>query len=84
MAIMPSQTASAFPRRGLFCGTGRRESASLCREHFPVAAMEVEMALTRKSSYQPTSRYNAYLTGWIFAFSVVLVTFVMIAHGVHF
>jgi hypothetical protein len=46
--------------------------------------MEVEMSLARKSSCQPASQYNAYLTGWAFAFSVVLVTFVMIAHGVHF
>jgi hypothetical protein len=38
----------------------------------------------RKSSYQPTSRYNSYLAGWAFAFSVVLVTLMLIAHGVHF
>jgi hypothetical protein len=42
------------------------------------------MSHWRKSSCQPTSQYNAYLAGWAFAFSVVLVTFMLIAHGVHF
>jgi hypothetical protein len=37
-----------------------------------------------KSAYQPASQYNAYLAGWAFAFAVVLVTFMLIAHGVHF
>jgi len=37
-----------------------------------------------KSSYPPASQYNAYLTGWAIAFSVLLVTFMLIAHGVHF
>jgi hypothetical protein len=37
-----------------------------------------------KSSYQPASQYNAYLTGWAIAFSVLLATFMLIAHGVHF
>jgi hypothetical protein len=30
------------------------------------------------------SQYNAYLAGWVFAFSVVLVTIMLIEHGVHF
>jgi hypothetical protein len=47
-------------------------------------AMELAMSHWRKSSCQPTSQYNAYLAGWAFAFSVVLVTFMLIAHGVHF
>lgn len=38
----------------------------------------------RKSSYQPTSQYDAYLAGCAFTFSVVLGTFMLIAHGVHF
>ncbi|WP_291568735.1 hypothetical protein [Bradyrhizobium sp.] len=46
--------------------------------------MEEAMSRRRKLSYQPTSQYNAYLAGWVFAFSVVLVTFLLIAHGVHF
>jgi hypothetical protein len=46
--------------------------------------MEVAMSRRRKLSYQPTSQYNAYLAGWVFAFSVVLVTIMLIAHGVHF
>jgi hypothetical protein len=46
--------------------------------------MEVTVSRRRKSSYQLTSQYNAYLAGWAFAFSVVLMTFILIAHGVHF
>jgi hypothetical protein len=46
--------------------------------------MGVAMSRRRKLSDQPTSQYNAYLAGWAFAFSVVLVTFMLIAHGVHF
>lgn len=42
------------------------------------------MSRRRKSSYQLTSRYNSYLAGWAFAFSVVLVTLMLIAHGAHF
>jgi hypothetical protein len=42
------------------------------------------MSRRRKPSYQLASEYNAYLTGWAFAFTVVLVTFILIAHGVHF
>lgn len=38
------------------------------------------MARTRKSS----CRYDAYLAGCAFTFSVVLGTFMLIAHGVHF
>jgi hypothetical protein len=46
--------------------------------------MEVGMPHTQKSSYQLASQYNAYLAGCAFAFSVVLGTFMLIAHGVHF
>jgi hypothetical protein len=46
--------------------------------------MEVALSHRRKSSYQPASQYNAYLAGWAFAFSVLLVTFMLIGHGVHF
>ncbi len=42
------------------------------------------MSRRRKSSYQPTSEYNAYLAGWAFAFAVVLVTFMLMAHVVPF
>jgi hypothetical protein len=42
------------------------------------------MLRRRKPFYQPTSEYDAYLAGWAFAFSVVLLTFMLIAHGVHF
>jgi hypothetical protein len=42
------------------------------------------MSRRRKSSHQPTSEYNAYLAGWAFAFAVVLVTFMLMAHGVPF
>jgi hypothetical protein len=42
------------------------------------------MSRKRKSSYQSASEYNAYLAGWAFAFVVVLVTFMLMAHGVHF
>jgi hypothetical protein len=38
----------------------------------------------RKPFHQPTSEYDAYLAGWAFALSVVLVTLMLIAHGVHF
>jgi hypothetical protein len=38
----------------------------------------------RRSSYQPPSEFNAYLAGCAFALSVVLGTFMLIAHGVHF
>jgi len=44
----------------------------------------VTMSRRRKSSHQPTSEYNAYLAGWAFAFAVVLVTFMLMAHGVPF
>jgi hypothetical protein len=44
----------------------------------------VTMSRRRKSSSQPTSEYNAYLAGWAFAFAVVLVTFMLMAHGVPF
>jgi hypothetical protein len=30
--------------------------------------------MRQKEQYQPPSQYNAYLAGWAFAFSVVLVT----------
>jgi hypothetical protein len=76
--------ASAFPRRGLFWGTARRESAGLCREQLSGARLGAAMSRRRKSSYQRTSQYNAYLAGWAFAFLVVLVTYMLIAHGVHF
>jgi hypothetical protein len=42
------------------------------------------MPRTRKSSCQPPCQYDAYLAGCAFTFSVVLVTFMLIAHGVHF
>jgi hypothetical protein len=42
------------------------------------------MSRRRKPFYRPTPEYNAYLAGWAFAFSVVLVTLMLIAHGVHF
>ncbi len=42
------------------------------------------MPRTRKSSWQPSCQYDAYLAGCAFTFSVVLVTFMLIAHGVHF
>jgi len=42
------------------------------------------MSRRRKSFYQTTSEYNAYLAGWAFAFVVVLVTYILMAHGVHF
>jgi hypothetical protein len=29
---------------------------------------------------QPASQYNAYLAGWAFAFSVVLVTLMFLSH----
>lgn len=38
------------------------------------------MPRTRKSSCQ----YDAYFAGCAFTLSVVLVTFMLIAHGVHF
>jgi hypothetical protein len=41
------------------------------------------MSRRRKPLYQPTSEYDAYLD-WAFAFSVVLVTLMLIAHGLHF
>ena len=44
----------------------------------------VTMSRRRKSLYQTTSEYNAYLAGWAFALLVVLVTFMLMAHGVHF
>ena len=44
----------------------------------------VMMSRRRKSSHQPMSEYNAYLAGWAFAFAVVLVTFMLMAHGVPF
>ena len=44
----------------------------------------VTMSRRRKSSHQPTSEYNAYLAGWAFALAVVLVTFMLMAHGVPF
>jgi hypothetical protein len=42
------------------------------------------MSRRRKPPYRPTSDYDAYLAGWAFAFSVVLGTLMLIAHGVHF
>jgi hypothetical protein len=42
------------------------------------------MSRRRKAFHQPTSEYDAYLAGWAFAFSVVLVPLTLIAHGVHF
>jgi hypothetical protein len=33
---------------------------------------------------QPTSEFDAYLAGWAFVFSVVLVTLMLIAHGVQY
>jgi hypothetical protein len=42
------------------------------------------MPRTRKSSWQPSCQYDAYLAGCAFTFSVVMVTFMLIAHGVHF
>jgi hypothetical protein len=42
------------------------------------------MSRRRKAFHHPTSEYDAYLEGWAFAFSVVLVTLMLIAHGVHF
>ena len=41
------------------------------------------MSRRRNPSHQPTSEYDAYLAGWAFAFSVVLVTLMLIAHGIH-
>jgi hypothetical protein len=38
----------------------------------------------RKSSYEPECEYNNYLAGCAFALAVVLGTFVLIHHGVHF
>jgi hypothetical protein len=38
----------------------------------------------RKFSGNPESEFNSYLAGWAIAMSVVLVTFFLIAHGVHF
>jgi hypothetical protein len=42
------------------------------------------MSRRRKPSYRPTPECNAYLAGWAFAFSVVLVTLMLIAHAVQF
>jgi hypothetical protein len=42
------------------------------------------MSRRRKSFYQTTSEYNAYLAGWAFAFAVVLVTFMLMVNGVYF
>jgi hypothetical protein len=44
----------------------------------------VAMSRRRRSSFQPTSQYNAYLAGWVFAFSVVLVTIMLIEHGARY
>jgi hypothetical protein len=60
------------------------ESASLCREYLLGGATEGTMSRRRKSFYQTTSEYNAYLAGWAFALLVVLVTYMLMAHGVHF
>jgi hypothetical protein len=49
---------------------------------FPEARGELAVLRRLKAAYQP--EYNAYLTGWAIAFSVLLVTFMLIAHGVHF
>jgi hypothetical protein len=57
------------------------QSVSLCREYFDGG---VTMSRRRKPFHHPTPEYNAYLAGWVFAFSVVLVTLMLIAHGVHF
>ncbi len=46
--------------------------------------MEVAVLRKPRSSYQSESQYNAYLAGWAFAFSVLLVTFVLLASGMHF
>jgi hypothetical protein len=59
----------------------RHQSVSLCREYFDGG---VTMSRRRKPFHHPTPEYNAYLAGWVFAFSVVLVTLMLIAHGVHF
>jgi hypothetical protein len=59
----------------------RHQSVSLCREYFDGG---VTMSRRRKPFHHPTPEYNAYLAGWVFAFSVVLVTVMLIAHGVHF
>jgi hypothetical protein len=50
---------------------------------FSESAMEVAV-LRKPKSYQSESQYNAYLAGWAFAFSVLLVTFVLIAGGINF
>ena len=59
----------------------RHQSVSLYREYFDGG---VTMSRRRNPFHQPTPEYNAYLAGWAFAFSVVLVTLMLIAHGVHF
>jgi hypothetical protein len=46
--------------------------------------MEVAVLRKPRSSYQSEAQYNAYLAGWALALSVLLVTFVLIASGVHF
>jgi hypothetical protein len=70
---------------GVSVGLGmqfRHQSVSLCREYFDGG---VTMSRRRKPLFhQPTSEYDAFLAGWAFAFSVVLVTLMLIAHGVHF
>ena len=63
----------------------RHQSVSLCREYLLGTDGGVTMSRRRKPLFhQPTSEYDAYLAGWAFAFSVVLVTLMLIAHGVHF
>jgi len=73
--------AAAVPRDGLVWDTGRRECTSLCRDQ---GTMEVAMPRRRKSAYQPTSEYNAYLAGGVFALLVVLVTIMLIERGAFF
>jgi hypothetical protein len=83
--------ASASPRRSLFWDATRREIASDCREMFVEFSLNGfltceggRMPRMRKSSCQPFCQYDAYLAGCAFTLSVVLVTFMLIAHGVHF
>ena len=86
-AVLPLGTTPRRPRLAPELGPflcwlsiSKRATVSRWESHIQSARGSILRCDYNRGGFQPP----AYLAGWAFAFSVVLMTLMLIAHGVHF
>jgi hypothetical protein len=78
-----SRRPQLFPAGAVFGAQVAANPPAFAANSFEIT-MELAVLRKLKSPYRSEAQYNAYLAGWAFAFSVLLVTFLLIASGVNF